>query len=199
MSGFKLFNDRFDNNHKSQRIVTNFLDANSLDINSLDVHNINSKNICINASDQIKITSSNTIVRANSSLLLSSSGIVCINSSNILLKTNCVMMNTIGIIPFVTDTDSEYLNVSGIVTATAYSTTISALNPNVVGILADGDYKGRLKKINQVQQFGTTATVFANLEGGTNIGFFPDTIAWCTLLWNGSKWRAIELVNAGVF
>lgn len=151
-------------------------------------NNHTSQNIVTN-----NLTINNSMIIKN----ISSDSSLTITTPVINFNTSCILFNT-GIIPFVTDMDIQNLNASGAVSVTTYSTTIDPINPSVIVTLADGDYKGRLKKINQLEQAGTNVSVFATLEGGTNINFTSGVIAWCTLLWNGTSWRAIELANAAL-
>lgn len=80
MSSFRLFNDKIDNSHTSQKIVTNELIA----------RNFTSRTI-IDKSGSLTINSSNLIIKSNTTTINSSS--LIINSSSLIINSNSTTIN----------------------------------------------------------------------------------------------------------
>ena len=83
----------------------------------------------------------------------------------------------------------------GAVTVTEFYTAGASDSGGDAWTLADGVFKGQLKKVQLITDGGGDATLTpSNLTGGTTITF-ADAGDFVLLCWDGSGWVALELGN----
>lgn len=84
---------------------------------------------------------------------------------------------------------------AGAITVNQYKSNVTTGAGAAALTLADGTFIGQRKAIQLVVDGGGTATLTpVNLSGGTTIAF-ADAGDRAELLWDGSNWLAIDLLN----
>lgn len=99
--------------------------------------------------------------------------------------------------PFVPEAVQQALSGAGAVNITTYYTAFTSTGAGDALSLADGAIRGQLKLIKHVSDGGSGVLTPTNLASGTTITF--TTVAEeALLLWNGTDWVALTLINSAI-
>lgn len=115
-----------------------------------------------------------------------------------LIKDGSLQYNdgaTVHIAGMIPNTGIDSLSGAGVVSASKYLTNYTSTGAAQALTLAAGNVVGQLKKVKHIVDGGSGVLTPSALEGGTTITF--TTVGeTAVLMWNGTKWRAIELSNS---